>query len=132
MGSSDMRNNEKGFTYPLTLVVLILFLSFFSFRVEQLLAERRLWYETTVILQEEYYFNSTFKKIEKIMKSGSVIPAQGAFPYLKGSVSYKTESTIGTVQKIYFILKMNTGETVGGRGFFDIASKKMIKWIEIN
>ena len=127
-----MRKNEKGFTYPLTLVVLILFLSVFSFRVEQLLTERKLARETAVILQQEYYFHSSTKKIEKLMESGIVFPAKGSFTYLKGKMEYQADSPIGTVQKINFTLKMNTGETVIGRGFFDTASKKMIKWTEIN
>jgi hypothetical protein len=132
MGSAIMRSKEQGFTYPLTLVVLILFLTLFSFRVEQLLTERKMSYETAVILQEEYYFHSSFKKIEKIMQSGGGIPAKGSFPYLKGSMSYLAHSPIGNIQKVTFTLKMHTGETVGGHGFFDTTSKKMIKWAEIN
>jgi hypothetical protein len=127
-----MRSKEQGFTYPLTLVVLILFLTLFSFRVEQLLTERKMSYETAVILQEEYYFHSSFKKIEKIMQSGGGIPAKGSFTYLKGSMSYLAHSQIGNIQKVTFTLKMHTGETVGGHGFFDTTSKKMIKWAEIN
>ncbi|MEH7013930.1 competence type IV pilus minor pilin ComGG [Neobacillus niacini] len=126
-----MRNNEQGFTYPLTLAVLILFLSLFSFRVEQLLTERKLSYETTLILQEEYYFHSSIKKVEEIMRSGGVIPSKGSFSYLKGDMGYQADSPIGTVQKINFTLRMHTGETVIGRGFFDIVSRKMIKWTEI-
>ena len=127
-----MRNNEKGFTYPLTLVLLILFLTVFSFRVEQLVTERKLAHETAVILQEEYYFHSSSKKIEKLMQSGAVIPAKGTFSYLKGIIDFQADSPIGSVQKINFTLRLHTGETVVGRGFFDIATKKMIKWTEIN
>lgn len=131
MGSGRMRNNEQGFTYPLTLAVLILFLLLFSFRVEQLLTERKLAHETNLILQEEYYFHSSVKKVEEIMQSGSVIPDKGTFTYLKGSMGFQSDIPIGTVQKINFTLRMQTGETVVGRGFFDISSKRMIKWIEI-
>jgi competence protein ComGG len=131
MVSGHMRNNENGFTYPLTLTVVILFLLLFSFRVEQLLTERKLSYENTIILQEEYYFHSSVKKVEEIMQSGGVIPSKGTFTYLKGSMGFHADIPIGTVQKINFTLRMHTGTTVVGRGFFDIASKKMIKWIEI-
>ena len=127
-----MSNDERGFTYPLTLVLLILFLSVFSFHVEQLLTERKLAHETYLILQEEYYFHSSFKKTESILQSGAMIPAKGTFSYSNGSMGFQADSPIGTVQKINYTLKMNTGETVTGRGFFDIASKRMIKWTEIN
>lgn len=126
-----MKNAEQGFTYPLTLAVLILFLSLFSFRVEQLLTERKLLHETTIILQEEYYIHSSIKKIEEIMESGGVIPSKGSFSYLMGNMGYQSESPIGNVQKINFTLKLSTGETLVGRGFFDITSKKMIKWTEL-
>jgi hypothetical protein len=122
-----MRSREQGFTYPLTLVVLILFLSIFSFRVEQLLSERKMSYETNVILQEEYYFHSSFKKIEKILQSGGVISGRGSFSYQKGTMGYQADIPIGSVQKIHFTLKMYTGETVAVRCYFDIAAKKMIK-----
>lgn len=127
-----MRKNEQGFTYPLTLIVLILFFTLFTFRVDLLLTERKLYYETDVILQEEYYFHSSTKKVEKILQSAGVIPAKGTFTYQKGSMVYQAESPIGTIQKINFTLTMNTGEIVVGRGFFDITSKKMVKWAEIN
>ncbi|SDM16559.1 competence type IV pilus minor pilin ComGG [Bacillus sp. OK048] len=127
-----MRNNEGGFTYPLTLVLLILFLSVFSFHVEQLLTERKLAHETYLILQEEYYFHSSIKKTEKILQSGAMLPAKGTFSYSNGSMEFQAESPVGTVQKINFTLKLNTGETVTGRGFFDISLKRMTKWTEIN
>ncbi|MEC1522993.1 competence type IV pilus minor pilin ComGG [Neobacillus niacini] len=126
-----MKNNEQGFTYPLTLAMLLLFLSLFSFRVDQLLTERKLAHETNLILQEEYYFHSSVKKVEEIMLLGGVIPSKGTFTYLKGSMGFQADIPIGTIQKINFTLKMHTGETVVGRGFFDITSKKMIKWTEI-
>jgi hypothetical protein len=132
MVSNNMRKSERGFTYPLTLVVFILFLSIFSFRVEQLLSERKLSHETTVILQEEYYFHSSFKKIEKILQSGGVIPVKGSFSYQKGIMEYQADIPIGSVQRIIFTLKLQSGETVSGRGFFDLATKRMIKWAEIN
>jgi hypothetical protein len=122
--------NEKGFTYPLTLTILILFLLVFSFRVEQLLTERKLSHESAVILQEEYYFQSSFRKIETIMLSGNTIPTAGSFPFLKGSMGYQADSPIGAIQKVNFTLRMHSGEIIRGRGFFDLSSKKMIKWVE--
>lgn len=127
-----MRNNEQGFTYPLTLAVLILFLLLFSFRVEQLLTERNLAHETNLILQQEYYFHSSVKKVEELMQSGGVVPAKGTFSYLKGNMGFQAEIPNGTIQRVNFTLRMHTGETLAGRGFFDITSKKMIKWIEFN
>ncbi|MBY0145659.1 competence type IV pilus minor pilin ComGG [Neobacillus niacini] len=127
-----MRKNEQGFTYPLILVVLILFLAIFSLRVEQLLTERKLSNQTEIILQEEYYFHSSVRKIEKIMQTGGGIPIRGSFSFIKGIMAYQAETPIGEIQKVNFTLRLHSGETVVGRGFFNTSSKKMTKWTEIN
>lgn len=125
-----MRNTEKGFTYPLTLCVLILFLLFFSFHVEQLLTERKMAHETATILQEDYYFLSTVKKIEKMYQSTG-IQTKGTFKYSNGIMDYQAETPIGTSQKVNFTLRLNTGETIIGSGYFDTKLKRMIKWVEM-
>ncbi|MCM2531677.1 ComGG family competence protein [Neobacillus pocheonensis] len=125
-----MRNTEKGFTYPLTLCVLILFLLFFSFHVEQLLTERKMAHETATILLEDYYFLSTVKKIEKMYQSTG-IQTKGTFKYSNGIMDYQAETLIGTSQKVNFTLRLNTGETIIGSGYFDTKLKRMIKWVEM-
>jgi hypothetical protein len=127
-----MRKNEKGFTYPLTLCVLIVFLLFFSSRVELLLAERRIAQQTETILQEEYYFYSSAKKLEKCLQSGGTIQSKGTFKYGNGNMDYQAGTTSGGVQTINFTLRFNSGITVVGRGYFDTKLKKMVKWFELN
>ncbi|WP_342432299.1 competence type IV pilus minor pilin ComGG [Neobacillus sp. FSL H8-0543] len=127
-----MRRNEKGFTYPLTLVMLLLFLLVFSFKVEQLLTERKLVHETAVILQEEYYFHTSVKKIEIALQSADAVPVQGMFSYQYGEVTYQAAVPIKSLQSILFTLRMKSGETVVARGFFDTNLKRLIKWVELN
>jgi hypothetical protein len=127
-----MRKEEKGFTYPLTLIVLLLFLTFFSVRVDQLLTERKMAHETSTILQQEYYFLSSIKKVGHMYQSGASIPTKGTILYLKGIMEYQSEKPIGNVQKINFTLHLNSGETIIGRGYFDTTLKRNIKWVEIN
>lgn len=126
-----MINNENGFTYPLTLCLLILFLLFFSMHVEKLLSQRKLVHETAIILQEEYYFLSSVKKIENQFQTGGTIPSIGTIFYLKGNMDYQAEIPSGYMQKVNFTLKLNSGETVIGRGFFDTRTKKLVKWAEL-
>ena len=127
-----MWRNEKGFTYPLTLVMLLLFLLVFSFKVEQLLTERKLAHETAIILQEEYYFHTSVKKIEKVLQSDGTVPVQGKFSYLYGEVTYQAAAPSGSLQNILFTLRMKSGETVVARGFFDTNLKRLMKWVELN
>jgi ComG operon protein 7 len=126
-----MKKDERGFAYPLTLVVLLLFLLIFSYRVEQLLTERKLANETEKILQEEYYFHSSVKKLEKIYQTDETIPLKGTFSFSNGVIEYQAEASIGSSQTVSFRLMMKTGETLICRGFFDNKTKKLVKWTEL-
>jgi ComG operon protein 7 len=127
-----MKNNEKGFTYPLTLCLLIIFLSFFSVRIEQLVSERKMAHETATILQEEYYFLSSVKKVEGMFQEKGTIPAKGTFSFVIGTMDYQAETPTENVQKVNFTLHLHTGdETAIGRGFFDTRTKRLSKWIEL-
>lgn len=127
-----MRNSEKGFTYPLTLCVLIIFLLFFSLQVEQLLTEKKMVHETFIILQQEYYALSSVKKVEMLYQSTGTPPAKGTFVFKNGSMEFKMETPNGNVQKVIFTLRLNTGEIITEYGFFDTSSKRLQKWLERN
>ncbi|WP_462412202.1 competence type IV pilus minor pilin ComGG [Neobacillus sp. Marseille-QA0830] len=126
-----MKRQEAGFTYPLTLCLLIVFLLFFSMQVDQLTVLRKLSRETETILLEEYYLHSSVTKIEMMFQAGEAIPAKGTVAYQNGNVDYVAEVPIGTVQKINFTLKLQSGETMIGRGYFDTSLKKFIRWVEL-
>jgi competence protein ComGG len=127
-----MKNNEKGFTYPLTLCLVILFLSFFSLRIEQILSVRKMAHETDIILQEEYYFQSSAKKVEVIFQTSGSLPSKGTFSFFKGTMNYQADPPSGTIQKVNFTLFLHAGDkTYIGRGYFDTRNKRLTKWIEL-
>jgi hypothetical protein len=126
-----MKNNENGFTYPLTLCLLIIFLVFLSMHIEKLVSERRIAHETAVILQEEYYFLSSVKKIEKAFQTNGTLPVKGTFWFVHGYMEYQAEPPAGYIQKVNFTLHLDPGvETVIGRGFYDTKTMKLTKWVE--
>jgi competence protein ComGG len=127
-----MIKSQKGFTYPLTLTILIAFLIFFSNQVEQLLTEKKLFRETKIILQEEYYMFISVEKMESKFQSGEPIAANGSFQFLSGNVNFKADLPTGNLQKITFTLKLPSGETATGFGYFDQNAKKLLKWVEKN
>lgn len=124
-----MRKNQKGFTYPLTLCVLLVFLLFFSIRVEQLLTEKKVANQTAILLQEEYYFLSSIKKVESIYKSNGTIRTKGSFKFVNGTMDYEAEVPINSVQKVNFTLRFDSGITVIGCGYFDTKLKRIVKWM---
>ncbi|MEH7484365.1 competence type IV pilus minor pilin ComGG [Neobacillus drentensis] len=127
-----MKNNEKGFTYPLTLCLIIIFLLFFSVRIEQLLSERKMAHETAIILQEEYYFLSSVKKVEVIFQKSGILPVKGTISFVNGTMDYQVETPTGYVQKVNFTLHLlAVDKTFIGRGYFDTRTKRLSKWVEL-
>ncbi|WP_180247414.1 competence type IV pilus minor pilin ComGG [Bacillus sp. AFS031507] len=127
-----MKNNEKGFTYPLTLCLIIIFLLFFSVRIEQLLSERKMAHETAIILQEEYYFLSSVKKVEVIFQKSGILPVKGTISFVNGTMDYKAETPNGYVQKVNFTLHLlAVDKTFIGRGYFDTRTKRLSNWVEL-
>jgi hypothetical protein len=127
-----MLTNEKGFTLPLTLSIMIVFILFLTFQVEQLLTERKMFHETKSILQQEYYMLVSIKKIEKQLVTGETLPAKGKMNYLYGNIDYQIDLPSGNTQKITLSLVLTSGETAWGYGYYDKNAKKIIKWVEKN
>jgi hypothetical protein len=127
-----MRKRENGFTYPFTLIVLLLFLTFFSVKVEELLTERKMTHETSIILQQEYYIFSSIKKVEHLYQTGTPIQTKGTILYINGKMEYQPDKPIGNVQIINFTLRLYSGETLIGRGYFETDLKHLTKWVEMN
>ncbi|PLS01747.1 competence type IV pilus minor pilin ComGG [Neobacillus cucumis] len=125
-----MKNSQQGFTYPLTLCILLLFLIFFTMHIEQLLTERKMAVDTTTILKQEYYFLSSVKKVESLYRIQGSMPAKGTFFYVNGTMDYKAESPSGYIQIVDFTLVLYTRKPIAGYGYFDTRSKNLIKWVE--
>jgi len=125
-----MKNNEKGFTYPLTLCLLIIFLLFVTSRMELLVRERQISNETKTFLKKEYYLLAAVKKSERILQSGESFQNSGIYQFQTGKVSWIQETQTGGGFKITFNLLMDSGETSVGVATYDYVAKKMIKWVE--
>lgn len=126
-----MNLNQRGFTYPLTLSILIVFLFYFSTHVEQLLEERKMFHETKIILQQEYYTLVSVKKMEKILQSQTLL-GKGTLTFRYGKMDYLAALPSGNTQQITFTLYLQSGQSSLGFGFYDSNSKKLIKWVEKN
>lgn len=125
-----MIQDNHGFTYPLTLSILFIFLLFFSFSYTQLLSERKMARETKIIWQREYYMFSSAKKLEKDLQSRIPIPSNGTFQYQLGRMDFQVDLPVNQIEKVTFTFYLNSGEITFGYGYYDINSRKMIKWLE--
>lgn len=129
-----MIHNQQGFTYPLTLSLLIIFLFFLSIRYEQLLTERKIVENSRTMMKQEYYLLLSVNKISKSLQSGNegILQASGSFAYREGKVNYQVSAPVGSTEKVTFTLLLNSGETRTVSGYFNLDSKKLVKWVESN
>ncbi|MEH7107295.1 competence type IV pilus minor pilin ComGG [Bacillus sp. JJ1764] len=125
-----MNKNEHGFTYPLTLCLLILFLTSFSFYVEHLLVERKFFSDTAENLTAEYYFHSTLKKIESTVQTTGSVQTNGTFYFQKGVVVFRAEPAGETSQTVNISLSLQSGVRINGKATYDLQTRKLMKWTE--
>jgi hypothetical protein len=123
--------NQAGFTFPLSLCLLMLFNVFFLLALEQGLSERRLYNESEKIMAAEYYLLSSVKEAELQMQSGK-LSASGRFSYSKGVVDYQRRALSPAIDEITLTLKLHTTEQWIGIAHYDKTQQKMVRWIEKN
>jgi len=88
-------------------------------------------HESKTILNEEFYFLSSVRKIENQLRNGEPINNSGILSFKEGKVDYIKED-LGVSLKITFTITLNTGEKAVGFGYYDKNLKKLIKWVEKN
>jgi hypothetical protein len=127
-----MIQNEKGFTYPLVMMMIILFCFFFTYQVQFYLSEKKFFHESAVILKQEYYMHSAVKKIETALQSNLLSPGSGQYDFQNGQAIFRVESYSSNLLKITITIKLNTLEEIVGYAYYDSNQKKMTKWVERN
>ncbi|RDU35130.1 hypothetical protein DRW41_19460 [Neobacillus piezotolerans] len=125
-----MANSKGGFTYPLTLAVLLAISVTLAAASELLLIESRMAKETESIMLQEYYMVSSLKKIEKSMQEG--VLAGGSHSYRRGVAAYSVSPATPGVLKITISVRVDGGIPVEGYGYYDSTLKRMVKWMEKN
>ncbi|MFO1443487.1 hypothetical protein KDN24_09735 [Bacillus sp. Bva_UNVM-123] len=128
-----MIRNEKGFTYPLTFCVILLFSVLLTVYIEQFLAEKRLYREAETVFKQEYYFLCSVIHVENEMQQldENALPT-GNLIFTDGEVEYGVEKLTDNQFKVSFNLRMEDLPIVLGFGYYDKEVGKMIKWIEKN
>jgi len=122
---------EKGFTYPLSLAVLVFISLFLLLLVEQNGIERRFFKETETILLVEYYFQASVVEAEQLLDKGELAQA-GRFEYKNGEVRFTRRLLSQVLEEVTFTLKLHTGEQWIAIVQYDRVKQKFVKWIEKN
>ncbi len=128
-----MLRNQKGFTYPLTLCLLILLSTTLTIQIEQYITEKRMLNETETILKQDYYFLSTIELLQSQIAISDPMPTTGFLDFNDGQVSYTIVELSEREIEIKLILTMKRGNgEVEGSAFYDKSLGKIVKWNEMN
>lgn len=127
-----MKHSERGFTYPLLLMIIVLLNLFFTSQMQFYLSEKRLSHETVTILKQEYYMHVSVKKLEVLLQNNLLPLGTGKLLFKSGVANYRVETYSSTIYKITISLKLNTIVEIFGYAYYDRNQKKVIKWVERN
>ena len=128
-----MLRNQKGFTYPLTLCLLILLSTTLTIQIEQYITEKRMLNETETILKQDYYFLSTIELLQSQIAISDSMPTTGFLDFNDGQISYTIVELSERELEIKLVLTMTGGNgEVEGYAFYDKSLGKIVTWNEMN
>jgi len=128
-----MLRNQKGFTYPVTLCLLILLSTVLTIQIEQYITEKRMLNQTETILKQDYYFLSTIESLQSQIAISDPMPTTGFLDFNDGQVSYTIIELSEEEIEIKLILTMKRGNgEVKGSAFYDKSLGEIVKWNEMN
>lgn len=125
-----MLRNEKGFTYPLTLCMFIIFSVMLVIHIDQYVIEKRMFMETETILKQDYYLLSSVRKIESILATDSETVYSGSFEFFDGHADYQVKKKTETILEINIQLMTGKKMVITGIAYYDSSRQKVIQWLE--
>ena len=126
-----MLQNEKGFTYPLTLCLLIVFSMVLAIHIDQYVIEKGMLVETETILKQDYYLLSSVRKIESKLATNNGEPLDaGSFEFYDGHADFQISKITETVWEINIQLMTGKKMVIMGIAYYDSERQKVIQWIE--
>ncbi|MCM3704549.1 MULTISPECIES: competence type IV pilus minor pilin ComGG [Cytobacillus] len=127
-----MHRNQEGFSYPLTLTIILAALFLLTIQLDQFISEKRIVNQAETVLKQEYYLLSSFKKTEKMLSENAEPEVSGVYLFKEGSVSYEIAPVATSLIQITFKTKIGSDKEISGYAYYDTDLQKMIKWMEKN
>ncbi|MEW9107722.1 competence type IV pilus minor pilin ComGG [Cytobacillus gottheilii] len=126
-----MIREENGFTYPLTLALLLLVSFLLTLHLELYLNEKRIIVEENALLQQEYYYFRTFHHVEELLQTKNH-NMNGVLAFNHGRVAYHTEQMNNNQLRIIYELNLEDEYQLTAYSYYDQDTKQMTRWIERN
>lgn len=126
-----MIKNERGFTYPLTLSILLLISLLLTVHLELYLNEKRIIAEENVLLKQEFYFFRTLKHVEELLR-GNESSVSGVLSFHNGYVAYQTKLLSEEQVEVTYQMYLEDEYELTANSFYDKNIDRMTKWVEKN
>ncbi|MDQ0156406.1 competence type IV pilus minor pilin ComGG [Robertmurraya andreesenii] len=123
--------NEKGFMFPVTLCILLIFMTFLSIHFNQYISEKRYLLEIEDFERNQFYFLLSMKKVESQLQEG-LLTSKGNFIYEEGTVSYSISKIATDLFQITYRLNTDEQTDLVAMSYYDTNVQKMVKWLERN
>ncbi|MDQ0269422.1 competence type IV pilus minor pilin ComGG [Cytobacillus purgationiresistens] len=125
-----MLSNEKGLVYPLALIMMVILSLLLSIHLELYISEKRILHEGKKLLQQEYYFFNSLKRVEDELLINSFALLSGKYQYNGGRVEYTVKEIAHSLLEVKLVIKMDSSKDIVGYGYYDRDLQRVIKWIE--
>lgn len=122
---------ERGFVYPVTLCILLLFSSFLTIHLNHFVMERRFVQEIELFEKNHFLFLQSLKRLEVILFEEEYTPT-GVISYDSGDVHYEINEFGVDLVQVIIKLRLGTETEATAFAYYDTERQKMIKWIERN
>jgi hypothetical protein len=123
--------DEKGFVYPLTMILLTFMAVFLLMMTQQYIGEKRFKKETEAIRLQEYYMISSMKLAEQKLRESN-LEASETYKFNHGNVDISKAAVSDLLEDITFTLTLDSGHKFIGIGTYDKEKGRMVKWKERN
>ncbi|WP_019154485.1 competence type IV pilus minor pilin ComGG [Robertmurraya massiliosenegalensis] len=124
--------NDRGFTFPVTLCVLLLFTGFLAVHFHQYSIEKSFQFELAEFERNQFMFMQSLKKVENQLSNAEEVERTGIFYFENGTVTYQINELDNAQLQILFRLVTSSGAELEGFGYYDQHIEKMVKWLERN
>lgn len=125
-----MKLNEKGFVFPLTLMILLFISLVLMIQLQKWMNEKYFFYEVETFEKNQFVLLQTLKLVEEELKIGNRGDGQ---IFLSGyAASYKISEEEDHLLKIELILISEKGRSVTAWAWFDVNTMETVKWLERN
>lgn len=122
--------NERGFVFPLTLSVLLLFSIFFMAQLNQLTLERKFFHEIETFEKNHLLLLKTLKIIEQRIGDGDLAGGEVYFP--EAAAAYTIEELDESLLEIEIMLTAEGERLAVAWATYDLQSMTTVKWLERN